>query len=392
VVVAESHRASLSCPSDNGKTGTIAVSSTSRHSCTSSCRRAGDQGCNAEARLKMCAHRLVWRCIIVLHANLSGEMKALIKNKLKQIAPSWISKRSLDRELEIAIKKSIESSGYNFSFSDKHIDIIDGLRVVRISRAHAIYVNDIIGSFDFFYSAVSPVQTGGYSIVDYSKPRYHNVRGFDLFPVMMPSLCEPMETNNQYLDVAKLAEGMTAFDLGAYSGLTSIIFAETVGESGRVVAVEADLLNLQCIHKNIESYAKLKKSCITIIEGAVWKDSQGIEFSDEGNMGSSAVSIVGPSRGKTRMVKTYTLNDVARMAGVDRVDFIKCDIEGAEYYIFEDKDFFSKFRPRILVESHFYNGEFTSDKVISTLEAHGYQCEQIEQLGMQYPLLLFNPQ
>lgn len=45
VVAAESHRASLSFSSDNGKTGTIAVSSTSRHSCSSSCRRAGDQGC-----------------------------------------------------------------------------------------------------------------------------------------------------------------------------------------------------------------------------------------------------------------------------------------------------------------------------------------------------------
>ncbi|MFM7548302.1 MAG: hypothetical protein ACKO8I_05405 [Cyanobacteriota bacterium] len=46
---AESHRASLSFPSDNGKTGPIAVSSTSRRTCPSSCTLAGDQGCYAEA-------------------------------------------------------------------------------------------------------------------------------------------------------------------------------------------------------------------------------------------------------------------------------------------------------------------------------------------------------
>ena len=46
---AESHRAALSFPSSNGKTGPIAVSSTSRLTCPSSCSLAGDQGCYAEA-------------------------------------------------------------------------------------------------------------------------------------------------------------------------------------------------------------------------------------------------------------------------------------------------------------------------------------------------------
>jgi hypothetical protein len=49
VAAAESHRASLSFPSDNGKTGPIAVSSTSRLTCPSSHPLAGDQGCYAEA-------------------------------------------------------------------------------------------------------------------------------------------------------------------------------------------------------------------------------------------------------------------------------------------------------------------------------------------------------
>ena len=49
MAAAESHRASLSFLSDNGKTGPIAVSSTSRHTCPSSCPLAGNQGCYAEA-------------------------------------------------------------------------------------------------------------------------------------------------------------------------------------------------------------------------------------------------------------------------------------------------------------------------------------------------------
>ncbi|MFN9933328.1 MAG: hypothetical protein ACK55R_10250 [Cyanobacteriota bacterium] len=46
---AESHRAALSFPSGNAKTGPIAVSSTSRLTCPSSCSLANDQGCYAEA-------------------------------------------------------------------------------------------------------------------------------------------------------------------------------------------------------------------------------------------------------------------------------------------------------------------------------------------------------
>ncbi|MFN5161008.1 MAG: hypothetical protein ACK5IA_03870 [Cyanobacteriota bacterium] len=46
---AESHHAALSFPSSNGKTDPIAVSSTSRLTCPSSCPLAGDQGCYAEA-------------------------------------------------------------------------------------------------------------------------------------------------------------------------------------------------------------------------------------------------------------------------------------------------------------------------------------------------------
>lgn len=49
MAVHPSHRAALSFPSGNAKTGPIAVSSTSRHICPSSCPLTGTQGCYAEA-------------------------------------------------------------------------------------------------------------------------------------------------------------------------------------------------------------------------------------------------------------------------------------------------------------------------------------------------------
>jgi hypothetical protein len=56
VAVHPSHRAALSFPSGNAKTGPIAVSSTSRLTCPSSCPLAGDQGCYAEAGYRTRLH------------------------------------------------------------------------------------------------------------------------------------------------------------------------------------------------------------------------------------------------------------------------------------------------------------------------------------------------
>ncbi len=52
----ESYRAALSFPSGNAKTGPIAVSSTSRLTCPSSCSLACDQGCYAEAGYRTRLH------------------------------------------------------------------------------------------------------------------------------------------------------------------------------------------------------------------------------------------------------------------------------------------------------------------------------------------------
>jgi hypothetical protein len=109
------------------------------------------------------------------------------------------------------------------------IDITKGINTIRVSRTHAVYLQDIINSFDYYFSAVIPFQHLGRNIVDYSTPRYHDVVGFKAFPILFPSFSEPLITATQYMDFASLSEGMTVLDLGAYSGFTSIIFSQAVG-------------------------------------------------------------------------------------------------------------------------------------------------------------------
>jgi hypothetical protein len=106
-------------------------------------------------------------------------------------------------------------------------------------------------------------------------------------------------------------------------------------------------------------------------------------------MGSSAVSIVG-SRGQLNNVNCYTLSDICSIFKLDKVDFIKCDIEGAEAYIFEDEEFFSKFKPKILLETHIVNGQFCDEICIEKLSKYGYNYKRIAQFGLDMPLLEFS--
>lgn len=281
-------------------------------------------------------------------------------------------------------KRQAAAKGLSVHFNNESIDVSDSVRRVRVSKAHAIYLGDVISNFAYFADAVVPDEMG---LIDYSQPLLHRVKGFDLHPIRFPSLAEPMATTEQYLDFAGLADGSIALDLGAYSGLTSIMFRELCGEAGRVIAVDADAGNIAAIRENFGLYRAATGREIELLEGAVWTHSNGISFSSEGSMGSSATEIVGNRIGAAGLVPSFTLSDIADRFGLDRIDFIKCDIEGGEGVIFNDASFFARYHPRIIVEVHPVAGEMTTGAVKSTLAKYGYRFRIIEQAGESLPLM-----
>lgn len=265
----------------------------------------------------------------------------------------------------------------NVNIQDKTIEVTKGDKKIIISTRHTVYIRDIVTQFDYYFNSVSPVD----NVVDYSRPHEHIVPGFDLFPVVFPSFSEPIITTKQYTDFAHLQPGHVVIDLGAYSGLTSIVFAEKVGKGGLVIAVEADEDNYQCAEKNISRYYQETNMPIDLLYGAAWSHNKGIEFSCEMNMGSSAADIVG-RRGRMVKVPSYTLSDIAR--GLDRVNFVKIDIEGAEAEVIKDAEFFSRYNPRMIIETH---GKGTDQAVQSTLTSYGYIVKHVIQEEVRFPLL-----
>ena len=256
--------------------------------------------------------------------------------------------------------------------------IINDNRAIKLAYKHKLYIDNIVNSFEFYFSAVKPLVINGWSIVDYSTPRFHQVIGYDLHPVMFASLAEPVNTIDQYLDFAELKDGDVALDLGAYSGLSAIFFREMVGKSGRVIAVEPDPVNLNTVITNLAYYQRLIKKEIEVLAGAVWEHNDGIDFSMESSMGSTAVQYVG-RRADCAIVPTYTLSKIAEMYDLKKIDFIKCDIEGGETVVFKDLEFFKKFKPRIIIEAHNIREVSVVHEVVAQMSALGYRVRLAKQ-------------
>lgn len=271
--------------------------------------------------------------------------------------------------------------GIEIRASAHYLDFVQGTNIVRISHDHSIYGEGIVRSFEQYFSAVeSQLMKGPYNLVDYSTSRYHRVNGFDLMPIYFPSFVEPMSTTESYLPFARIMPGDTVLDLGAYSGQTSIIFKELAGPYGRVIAMDADPKNITAIRKNFALYSTIRGQDIELIYGAIWNHSQGITFSSENNMGSCAAEIVGENtgRGQDLKVPSFTLCSLADRIDLRKLDFIKCDVEGAEAHVFENAEFFQRFRPRILVETHKIDEVSTADRCIRLLSSYGYDCKRVQ--------------
>jgi FkbM family methyltransferase len=313
----------------------------------------------------------------------------LLKKTLKPFIPQGLLKERMRRRLH----GMAEAAGVKLIVRDVFFDLEKANKVLRICSSHDFYLEHMIENFDYYVDSVVPLRVDGKLLVDMSGPRYHRLNGYADIPFLFPSHTEPYKTTAQYLDFAHLNDGNIVLDIGAYSGVTSIIFAQLVGASGHVFAFEADEMNFECAKQNVHMAERwMGLSNITLMHKAVWSHSNGILFSHEGAMGSSAVTITGGGRGAETKVPSTSLEDFCSEAGLVHVDFIKLDIEGGEVEMLEHSvKFLSRMRTRLIVEPHMIDGVMSTDRCCRSLEEAGYAVRTRVQGGESAPLIEAEP-
>jgi FkbM family methyltransferase len=146
-------------------------------------------------------------------------------------------------------------------------------------------------------------------------------------------------------------------DAGAYTGLSSSYFAMRYPEA-RVIALEPDAQNFALLNRNVSSFKNVRT-----INGALWNQSGALIITDPGS-GAWSFRVTKPADPSVEpadvasepsngsRIQAYSVSDIMRECGVDRIDLLKLDIEGSEKEVLSDSDSWISHVSAISIELH----------------------------------------
>ena len=143
---------------------------------------------------------------------------------------------------------------------------------------------------------------------------------------------------NDYVDVSP---GDVVFDIGSHLGT----FTRSALSSGAslVVAFEPEPTNIACFKRSFEEEIRARR--MILIEAAAWDEPGTLTF--------ATPPIVNTATGKVDeagelLVEAVTIDSVVERLHLDRLDFIKMDIEGAEQRALAGaRGLLTRFKPRM---------------------------------------------
>lgn len=162
----------------------------------------------------------------------------------------------------------------------------------------------------------------------------------------------------ELLRKSKLQAGATVFDLGAHQGIVALMLAREVGETGKVVAVEALPHNAAVAARNRDLN---HMPWVEVVSAAIAAHDGKILMSQNWNSSSAAVS----DYGGTVEVPAITIDSLAIRYGAPSVVYL--DVEGMEVSALEGARQTLARKPDVFVEVHTKHG----------LEATGGTVEQV---------------
>ncbi|MCB1205179.1 MAG: FkbM family methyltransferase [Verrucomicrobiae bacterium] len=150
--------------------------------------------------------------------------------------------------------------------------------------------------------------------------------------------------------------GDTVLDIGANFGLFTRFLSESVGNEGTVYSFEPTGDMFTVLENNCRSLGlKNAKPFRTALSDHSGISEMLIPVREDGTLNHYEASLEpvqsAASGGKTVRVETSTLDEFCSHHGVDRVDFIKCDVEGHELEVLEGaRGTLLHHRPTMLIE------------------------------------------
>jgi FkbM family methyltransferase len=231
------------------------------------------------------------------------------------------------------------------------------------------------------------------------------------------SLIDGINKELDYLFLDSIIKpGWTCLDIGANCGVFTYKLSSLTGKHGRVYSFEplptayAELSRIKSIYNlsnvelfnmalvdNLESTAikmiipeinNMPRSGLAHIEGHGEKDGGSVEvFPEEAfkKLFGDELSQSELHKGKSIEVECTTLDALVNNVGIEKVNFIKIDTEGAEFFVLNGgRDLIRNSQPLIQVELGFnYYGFDTHYKVVKLLKNMGYSYAYLDGDGFR---------
>lgn len=150
--------------------------------------------------------------------------------------------------------------------------------------------------------------------------------------------------------------GAVCLDIGAHHGDYTRALSTLAGTSGVVHAVEPVRYNCQVLQAVLNGSrlgnAKVHRLAIA---GRTGTASIVVPTKSHGLSGLSIAHLAYPTgqSDPAEEVPVFTLDDFVQRLGLTRLDFIKCDVEGAEFEVFDGgSTTLQRFRPVVFCEVH----------------------------------------
>lgn len=171
-----------------------------------------------------------------------------------------------------------------------------------------------------------------------------------------------------------ISEGDVVLDLGGNIGTSALQFARRAAPTGAVYSFEP--IFATPLSRTLEA------SCaghVEVVPLAVGDRSGEVDFSvTDVGIDSRMAGRATPSA--THRVATTTVDDFVEERGLERVDFIKCDIEGAEELAIRGAQAtIARFRPKWTISSYHTDpaGDPQHPKLVSLLTDLGYHVRSV---------------
>jgi len=179
-----------------------------------------------------------------------------------------------------------------------------------------------------------------------------------------------------------LRKGETIVQVGAQPGGELLRLAQIVGERGRVIAIEPEPANVEGLRKTLE---KNSAKNVTIIPKGAWsgKGKQRLLLSP--HPGDHKINVSGVLHDNDLKPENYqsfaeievdTVDNILRTLGINRVDYVKITINGAELEVLKGMEETLRGDLRLWVKGHaLKDGQPLHKAIASFLKERGFSVQ-----------------